>query len=80
MVPCTDFLTPRWLIAKMVRFRKAAEDLVYLARGENAGRGWKMADGREASFDDISVFVIPLHQCLSANRKKNPKLSGPVAR
>ncbi|GFS10675.1 protein phosphatase 1H [Elysia marginata] len=57
------------------RFHKVAEDLVYLARGENSGRGWKMVDGREASFDDISVFVIPLHQCLSANRKKQPKSS-----
>lgn len=61
------------------RFNKVAEDLVYLARGENAGRGWKMADGREASFDDISVFVIPLHQCLSANRKKPPKFSAVTA-
>jgi hypothetical protein len=44
----------------------AAHDLVHLARGNNTGRGWKMKDGRDASFDDISVFVIPLHRCISS--------------
>lgn len=25
------------------------------------GHQWMLDDGREASYDDISVFVVPLH-------------------
>ncbi|XP_059151017.1 protein phosphatase 1H-like [Physella acuta] len=51
------------------KYRKAAEDLVLLARGDNTGKGWKMKDGKEASFDDISCFVIPLQRCLNKSLK-----------
>uniref|UniRef100_A0A0B7BBD5 PPM-type phosphatase domain-containing protein n=2 Tax=Arion vulgaris TaxID=1028688 RepID=A0A0B7BBD5_9EUPU len=56
------------------RYTRAAQDLVLLARGDNTGRGWKMQDGRDASFDDITVFVIPLHRCLDSTLKKKSQL------
>ena len=55
------------------RYCVAAQNLVMAARGRNTARGWripkddqKFADSAElkdtdpASYDDISVFVIPL--------------------
>ncbi|XP_076819014.1 uncharacterized protein LOC143464867 isoform X2 [Clavelina lepadiformis] len=51
------------------RYCIAAKALVTHARGHIVNGLWKMADGRPASFDDISVFVIPLkaagicHKC-----------------
>jgi protein phosphatase 1H len=44
------------------RYISAAQDLVMSSRGKlrEKGKGWKTADGRVATIDDISVFVIPL--------------------
>lgn len=43
------------------RFLTAAQDLIIHARGDSICRSrWKLPDGRWASLDDISVFVIPL--------------------
>lgn len=44
------------------RYISAAQDLVMASRGKakEKGRGWKNSDGRPATIDDISVFVIPL--------------------
>ncbi|CAG5126725.1 unnamed protein product [Candidula unifasciata] len=52
------------------RYTRVAHQLVLMARGEKTGRGWKMKNGQEASFDDISAFVIPLHRCLDTSFKK----------
>jgi hypothetical protein len=38
----------------------AAQDLVMHARGKLQERNWRMSDGKSATIDDISVFVIPL--------------------
>lgn len=51
------------------RFDLVAARLVHLARGENTGIGWKQDDGSEASFDDITVFVIPLIRCINSQTK-----------
>lgn len=53
-----------------LRYTQVARQLVLMARGDNTGRGWKMKNGQEASFDDICVFVIPLYRCLDAVFKK----------
>ncbi|CAG2163385.1 unnamed protein product [Oppiella nova] len=44
------------------RYISAAQDLVMHSRGKSRerGRGWKTADNKTATIDDISVFVIPL--------------------
>lgn len=45
------------------RYISAAQDLVMFARGkskENNGRNWKTVEDRQATIDDISVFVVPL--------------------
>lgn len=44
------------------RYTSAAQDLVMYSRGKlrEKGRGWKTADNKPATIDDISVFVIPL--------------------
>jgi hypothetical protein len=44
------------------RYISAAQDLVMQSRGKSKerGKGWKTADNRTATIDDISVFVIPL--------------------
>ncbi|BFZ09135.1 hypothetical protein BsWGS_12174 [Bradybaena similaris] len=52
------------------RYTEVARHLVLMARGDNTGRGWKMKNGKEASFDDISAFVIPLYRCLDTAFKK----------
>ncbi|XP_005092254.1 protein phosphatase 1H [Aplysia californica] len=53
------------------RLTQVAVDLLLLARGDNAGKGWKMKDGCDASFDDITVFAIPLNRCLASQLKKS---------
>ncbi len=42
------------------RFTSAAQDLVMSSRGKLNERSWRTADGKSATIDDISVFVIPL--------------------
>lgn len=39
---------------------KVAEQIVSFSRGTD-DRGWKLPDGCDASYDDVSAFVIPLH-------------------
>lgn len=43
------------------RFSELAKCLVCRARGKKIGHQWMLDDSHEASYDDISVFVIPLH-------------------
>uniref|UniRef100_A0A8B9QVF7 Protein phosphatase, Mg2+/Mn2+ dependent 1M n=1 Tax=Anas platyrhynchos TaxID=8839 RepID=A0A8B9QVF7_ANAPL len=43
------------------RFSELAKCLVRRARGKKIGHQWMLDDSREASYDDISVFVVPLH-------------------
>ena len=51
----------------LFRYSAAARDLVLTARGTyTAGGGWRMANDKPASVDDITVYVIPL---LSASKK-----------
>ena len=45
---------------------KMAKKLVELARGEKKDGFWEKVDGNLASGDDISVFIIPLANCVSA--------------
>ncbi|XP_030044340.1 protein phosphatase 1J-like, partial [Microcaecilia unicolor] len=42
------------------RFTKVAQELVSRSRGVLKERGWRMANDKLGSGDDISVFVIPL--------------------
>lgn len=44
------------------RYISAAQDLVMNSRGKSKerGRGWKTIDDKQATIDDITVFVIPL--------------------
>lgn len=42
------------------RYSSAAQELVTVARGTLNGSNWKRKTGDPGSFDDISVFVIPL--------------------
>ena len=44
------------------RYIVGAQTLVDEARGSLGERGWRMANNEVASYDDISVFVIPLCQ------------------
>ncbi|NWW15485.1 PPM1M phosphatase, partial [Falcunculus frontatus] len=43
------------------RFSELAKCLVCRARGKKRGHQWMLDDSHEASYDDISLFVIPLH-------------------
>ena len=52
------------LNVSIVRYTIAAQELVAEARGLFTGQGWRKADGTQASFDDISAFVIPIHMYL----------------
>ncbi|CAM36343.2 PPM-type phosphatase domain-containing protein [Caenorhabditis elegans] len=48
------------------RYTQAAQDLVAAARGQQASgnlKRWVMNTGGHASYDDITVFVIPLKYC-----------------
>lgn len=44
------------------RYVSAAQDLVMQSRGKMSGNNWRTAENRAATVDDISVFVIPLHE------------------
>ncbi|KAH3816127.1 protein phosphatase 1H-like [Dreissena polymorpha] len=48
----------------------AAQRLVMEARGTFTGQGWKKSSGENASFDDISTFVIPLKKYQDIWRNK----------
>ncbi|XP_076127660.1 protein phosphatase 1H [Alosa pseudoharengus] len=48
------------------RYTMAAQDLVMRARGVLRDRGWRIANDRLGSGDDISVYIIPL---LHGNRQ-----------
>ena len=41
----------------------AAQALVGEARGTLSDKGWRRVNGELASYDDVSVFVIPLIEC-----------------
>ena len=45
-----------------MRYRQSAVDLVRHARGESSNRSWRTPGDEFASMDDISCFVIPVHQ------------------
>ncbi|PIC34580.1 hypothetical protein B9Z55_014189 [Caenorhabditis nigoni] len=48
------------------RYTQAAQDLVAAARGQQASpnlKRWVLNSGGHASYDDITVFVIPLKYC-----------------
>uniref|UniRef100_H3BEG9 Protein phosphatase, Mg2+/Mn2+ dependent 1J n=1 Tax=Latimeria chalumnae TaxID=7897 RepID=H3BEG9_LATCH len=55
----TNILT-RWEPNDPSRYTQAAANLVSRARGVLKERGWKLANDKLGSGDDISVFVIPL--------------------
>uniref|UniRef100_A0A668SR56 PPM-type phosphatase domain-containing protein n=1 Tax=Oreochromis aureus TaxID=47969 RepID=A0A668SR56_OREAU len=42
------------------RYTMAAQDLIMRARGVLKDRGWRIANDRLGSGDDISVYIIPL--------------------
>jgi len=48
------------LSCTVLRYTSAAQDLVMHSRGKLYEKNWKTADGKAATIDDISVFVIPL--------------------
>ena len=45
-----------------MRYRETAIELVRRARGESSNRSWRTPTDEFASMDDISCFVIPVHQ------------------
>ena len=52
------------------RYGNAAQQLVLHSRGSNQTEypGWKMMDGKEASHDDITAVVVPLHLVASSTK------------
>ncbi|XP_067683626.1 protein phosphatase 1H-like isoform X1 [Haliotis asinina] len=44
-----------------LRYTIAAKALVAHSRGTASDKGWRMDNDEDASFDDITAFVIPLH-------------------
>jgi hypothetical protein len=48
------------IISHLLRFTIAAQELVSEARGHFTGQGWKKRNGDTASFDDITVMIIPI--------------------
>uniref|UniRef100_A0AAR2KQT6 PPM-type phosphatase domain-containing protein n=1 Tax=Pygocentrus nattereri TaxID=42514 RepID=A0AAR2KQT6_PYGNA len=52
------------------RYTMAAQDLVMKARGVLSDRGWRIANDRLGSGDDISVYIIPL---MFGNRPPQPR-------
>lgn len=55
---------------KCISFSYTAHEVVKHSRGDNKGTGWQQANGSEASFDDISAFVIPIHKAVEASKLK----------
>lgn len=45
---------------RYLRYTMAAQDLIMRARGVLKDRGWRIANDRLGSGDDISVYIIPL--------------------
>ncbi|XP_068121675.1 protein phosphatase 1J isoform X2 [Hyperolius riggenbachi] len=43
------------------RYNIAAQELIRQTRGVRRESGWRLANGKLASLDDISVFIIPLN-------------------
>ncbi|XP_065058024.1 protein phosphatase 1H-like [Rhopilema esculentum] len=61
------------------RYIVAAQALVDEARGTLSERGWRTRNNEAASYDDISVFVVPLgrHEDLASYvnmKKQDPKI------
>ncbi|XP_076863187.1 protein phosphatase 1H isoform X2 [Brachyhypopomus gauderio] len=52
------------------RYTMAAQDLVMRARGVLNDRGWRIANDRPGSGDDISVYIIPL---MFGNKQPQPR-------
>ncbi|XP_026875886.2 protein phosphatase 1H [Electrophorus electricus] len=52
------------------RYTMAAQDLVMKARGVLNDRGWRIANDRLGSGDDISVYIIPL---MFGNKQQQPR-------
>ena len=55
------------------RYTIAAQELVQEARGLFTGRGWRKTDDGMASFDDITVFVIPIKRYIDKWRQGQNK-------
>ncbi|KAF4525190.1 hypothetical protein B566_EDAN008295 [Ephemera danica] len=55
LFPATDIQKVKY------RYTLVAQDLVMQSRGKLQERNWRTNDGKSATIDDISVFVIPLH-------------------
>ncbi|KAG8231551.1 hypothetical protein J437_LFUL008095 [Ladona fulva] len=47
-------------VCLQIQYTSAAQDLVMHSRGKLTERSWVTSDNKEATIDDISVFVIPL--------------------
>ena len=58
----------------LCRYTIAAQELVQEARGTFTGKGWRKKNEEMASFDDITVFVIPLKHYID---KYNQNVSEP---
>lgn len=52
-----------WILYNFVlcRYVVASQTLVSEARGTMTDRGWRRSNGEIASYDDITVLVIPLN-------------------
>ena len=55
----------------------AAQVLVGEARGTLSEKGWRRVNGELASYDDISVFVIPISECSSEMAKFTVEYNSP---
>lgn len=58
--PCESDILSLYMKIVFYRYISAAQELVTIARGTLTGGNWKRKNGEPGSFDDISVFVIPL--------------------
>lgn len=54
----------------VVRYTRVARAVIQHSRGESVSGGWLQDCGREASFDDISAFVIPLNETYQVSQLK----------
>lgn len=59
------------------RYVMAAQVLVGEARGTLSEKGWRRVNGELASYDDISVFVIPISECSSEMAKFTVEYNSP---
>ncbi|XP_025106522.1 protein phosphatase 1H-like isoform X2 [Pomacea canaliculata] len=51
-------------------YTRVARAVIQHSRGESVSGGWLQDCGREASFDDISAFVIPLNETYQVSQLK----------